>query len=81
MKPSTDTSGSNALFEKGDSAKFIGVITGYESDKIVSQRHLKVGTIYTVERYQFDGTFRNVWLEGFPHVRFNATEFVKVANG
>lgn len=68
------------MFEKGANVRYQGIATGYESDIIGARKHLKLDAVYVVERGKHDGTFDNIWLEGFPNIRFNAKMFVEVHN-
>lgn len=67
--------------EVGNLVRYTEAKTAFESDAVSAKRHkLSIDATYTVSRKTFDGTFHNIWLKEFPHVRFNPEMFEVVNN-
>ncbi len=52
--------------------------SGYPHDKVLANKFLKVGEIYTVEKTKVGGWHTDVWLQEVPDQFFNSVHFVPV---
>jgi hypothetical protein len=55
------------------------ISAGYELDKKRQLEHLKIGTIYTVDRTEVDSSKTYVWIKEIPGMSFNSVAFEDVA--
>jgi hypothetical protein len=49
---------------------------GYEFQRDLVKKHLKIGKIYLVEKTIVNGWNSQVFLQGFPYITFNTVNFV-----
>lgn len=67
--------GMNVFAEKGDKIICRHTIAGYDRDKELGRKYLKLGEVYTVEdAVAFDST-SYVWLKEIPNIKFSTIHF------
>ncbi len=51
---------------------------GWPPDREQAARHLEVGRVYRLERFEIHGWHTDLWLAEVPGVRFNSVQFAEV---
>lgn len=51
---------------------------GHEFDRETSQKHLTVGSIYTIEQTEVYDYNTDIYLKEFPGIRFNSVQFADI---
>jgi len=49
--------------------------SGYDSDKELANKHLKIGAVYTVEYTNVGGWHTTVYIKEMPNIAFNSVNF------
>lgn len=51
---------------------------GYPADQERCKENLELGAVYTVNKFEIDSWYTNIWLEEVPTTHFNSVMFNKV---